>query len=129
MRYVKWDCFGSSIYYSYEKGERKMIVHNEEVQAVNCEPGVTRKILSYSEELMMTEVSFEKGARGNEHKHPHRQITYVAKGEFEFNMDGEVHVVRQGDSILIPGDMLHGVHALEEGILVDIFTPMRKDFL
>ncbi len=48
MRYVKWDCFGSSIYYSYEKGERKMIVHNEEVQAVNCEPGVTRKILSYS---------------------------------------------------------------------------------
>ena len=106
-----------------------MIVHNEEVQAVNCEPGVTRKILSYSEELMMTEVSFEKGARGHEHKHPHRQITYVAKGEFEFNMDGEVHVVRQGDSILIPGDMLHGVHALEEGILVDIFTPMRKDFL
>lgn len=106
-----------------------MVVHNTDVQAVNCEPGVTRKILSYSEELMMTEVSFAKDARGNEHKHPHRQITYVAKGKFEFNIAGEIHTVQQGDSVLIPGDALHGVHALEEGILVDIFTPMRKDFL
>lgn len=106
-----------------------MIVHNKDAKTVNCEPGVTRKVLSHSEELLMAEVSFEKGARGNMHKHPHRQITYVAKGKFEFTIDGEISVVEQGDSVFIPGDTMHGVLALEEGILVDIFTPVREDFL
>ena len=106
-----------------------MIVHNKDAKIVNCEPGVTRKVLSYSDELLMAEVSFQKGSRGNTHQHPHRQITYVAKGKFEFTIDGKSEVVEQGDSILIPGDAVHGVLALEEGILVDIFTPVREDFL
>ncbi len=106
-----------------------MIVHNKDAKIVNCEPGVTRKVLSYSDELMMAEVSFKKDSRGNTHQHPHRQITYVAKGRFEFTIDGETSTVEQGGSIFIPGDAVHGVHALEDGILVDIFTPMRKDFL
>lgn len=106
-----------------------MIVKNSGVQPVGCEPGVTRKVLAYSEELMMAEVTFAKDARGNAHRHPHRQITYVAKGKFEFTIEEETQIVEKGDSILIPGDALHGVHALEEGVLVDIFTPMRRDFL
>lgn len=94
-----------------------------------CEPGVTRRILTYTEELMMCEISFEKGARGNEHKHPHLQITYIGKGSFEFHVGEEVKIVSQGDSVFIPSDTLHSVCALEEGILVDVFNPMRNDFL
>lgn len=106
-----------------------MFVYNNEVTATNCEPGVTRKILTYSEELMMCEIHFEKGAKGNTHSHPHLQITYVAKGSFEFTIDGETKVVKEGDSVYMPSNAVHGVVALEEGILVDVFNPMRQDFL
>ncbi len=106
-----------------------MFKYNSEVTAANCEPGVTRKILCYSEDLMMCEISFKKGAKGNFHKHKHLQITYIAKGSFEFTIDGETKVVNQGDSVYMPSNAEHGVTCLEEGILVDVFNPMRKDFL
>lgn len=106
-----------------------MFAVNHEIQPTPCEPGVSRKVLCYSENQMMAEVSFAKGARGNAHSHPHEQITYVAKGSFSFTIGEEVKVISQGDGAYIPPDVIHGVEALEEGILVDVFTPMRKDFL
>lgn len=56
-----------------------MFTFNKDVTATNCEPGVTRKILCYSDDLMMCEIHFEKGSKGNFHSHKHLQITYVAK--------------------------------------------------
>ena len=106
-----------------------MFVYNKDVTATDCEPGVTRKILSYSEDLMMCEITFQKGAKGNFHSHEHLQITYIAKGSFAFTIDGETKVVSKGDSVYMPSGAEHGVTALEEGILVDVFNPMRKDFL
>lgn len=106
-----------------------MFVYNSEVQATPCEPGVSRKILSYSNDLMMCEIHFEKGAKGNFHAHEHLQITYIAKGSFEFTIGGETKVVSQGDSVYMPSNVEHGVTCLEEGILVDVFNPMRQDFL
>ncbi|MBQ4283717.1 MAG: cupin domain-containing protein [Lachnospira sp.] len=106
-----------------------MFTFNNDIAATPCEPGVSRKILSYSDELMMCEISFEKGAKGNFHKHEHLQITYIAKGSFEFTIDGETKVVSQGDSVYMPSNAEHGVTCLEEGILVDVFNPKRADFL
>ncbi|WP_312369298.1 cupin domain-containing protein [Lachnoclostridium sp.] len=106
-----------------------MFTFNKDVVATDCEPGVTRKILSYSDDLMMCEITFEKGAKGYFHSHKHLQITYIAKGSFEFTIDGETKVVKQGDSVYMPSDAVHGVTALEEGVLVDVFNPIREDFL
>lgn len=106
-----------------------MFVFNDDITATNCEPGVTRKILTYSEDLMMCEITFEKGARGNSHAHPHLQITYVAEGSFEFTIGDETKVVKKGDSVYMPSNTVHGVLALEDGKLVDVFNPMREDFL
>ena len=106
-----------------------MFVYNNDVTATPCEPVVTRKILSYSDELMMCEITFEKGAKGNFHSHKHLQITYIAKGSFEFTIGDETKIVNQGDSVYMPSDVVHGVTCLEEGILVDIFNPKRDDFL
>lgn len=106
-----------------------MFVKNSECGITDCEPGVTRKILAYSDELMMCEITFEKGARGNVHSHEHLQITYIAEGSFEFTIDGETKIVNKGDSVYMPSNSVHGVVCLEEGKLVDVFNPMRKDFL
>lgn len=106
-----------------------MFQFNQDVIATDCEPGVTRKILCYSEELMMCEITFKKGAKGNFHSHPHLQITYIAEGSFSFTIDGETKTVKKGDSVYMPANAEHGVTALEDGILVDVFNPMREDFL
>ncbi len=106
-----------------------MFVYNKDCKVTLCEPGVTRKILSYSDALMMCEISFETGARGNAHSHRHLQITYIAKGKFEFTIDGETRVVSQGDSVYMPADSMHQAVCLEEGTLIDVFNPMREDFI
>lgn len=106
-----------------------MIINRSSAKATPCEPGVERYVLSYSEKLMMCEIVFEKGARGNLHSHLHEQISYVKEGRFEFCINGKAHAVSQGDSILIPSGAEHGVLAVTEGILIDVFTPMRETFV
>ena len=106
-----------------------MFRFNKDVVAQDCEPGVKRKILCYSDDLMMCEIHFKEGSQGNFHTHKHLQITYIAKGSFEFTIDGETKIVNQGDSVYMPSNSLHGVTCLKEGILVDVFNPMRQDFL
>ena len=91
--------------------------------------GVTRKILAYCPEMMIVEVSFEKGGTGAMHKHPHIQNTYVKEGVFEFTIEGEAVKVYPGDSITFASNAEHGTVCLEKGVLLDIFTPMREDFL
>ncbi len=107
-----------------------MFTYNDMITATACEPGVSRKVLSYSPDVMMCELHFQKGAVGNTHKHPHTQVTYIEKGSFRFTIGDETREVHKGDSVLMPPDVLHGTVALEEdSMLVDVFTPMRKEFL
>lgn len=102
---------------------------NNEIETEKCGEGVERKILAYADEMMCVENHFKKGAIGALHHHPHTQITYVVSGEFEFEIDGVKKVVRQGDVLLKRNDIVHGCACLEEGILLDIFNPMRKEFV
>ena len=91
--------------------------------------GVTRRVLAYTDGLMCVENTFEKGAVGALHHHPHTQITYVVSGAFAFTVDGATRTVRAGDTILKEDGVEHGCVCTEAGILLDIFTPMREDFV
>ena len=104
-------------------------VYHAEVLPQPAGAGVTRRVLAYTDGLMCVENTFEKGAVGALHHHPHTQITYVVSGTFEFTVDGETHTVRAGDTILKEGGVEHGCVCTEAGILLDIFTPMREDFV
>ena len=104
-------------------------VYNKEIDLEVCGEGIARKILAYSEDLMCVENHFEAGAKGAMHHHPHTQITYVVSGKFEFTIGEEVKVVETGDSMLQLSDIVHGCKCLEKGVILDIFTPMRKDFV
>jgi quercetin dioxygenase-like cupin family protein len=92
-------------------------------------PGVRRKITAYDDSLMTVYVEFQKGAIGYLHKHPHRQITFIESGKFEVTIGDKKQVLGKRDFYYIPPDVEHGVTTLEAGILVDIFTPARRDFL
>lgn len=104
------------------------------VEYVKTEPasggaGVTRRVLAYTDGVMAVENTFEKGAVGSMHSHPHTQITYVVSGVFSFTIDGETRVVRAGDTLLKEDGVVHGCVCEEPGILLDIFSPMREDFV
>ncbi len=106
-----------------------MIKYGNDAAEKDLGGGVCRKILAFGEEIMAVEVSFEKGAVGSIHSHPHSQISYVLEGSFEAKIGDEVKVIGVGDSYYTEPDLPHGVLCLEKGKLLDIFTPMRIDFL
>lgn len=106
----------------------KWVPHGE-AEAVEAGTGVQRRVLAYSDSLMCVENTFQKGAVGKLHSHPHTQITYVVSGKFAFTIDGETRTVTAGDTMLKENGIQHGCTCLEAGVLLDIFTPMREDFV
>lgn len=104
-------------------------VRNSDIAKQSAATGVDRKILAYCDDLMCVENYFETGAVGALHSHPHTQITYVAEGEFEFTVDGETYLVSKGDTLLKEDGVEHGCVCRKQGILLDIFHPMREDFI
>lgn len=103
--------------------------YQQEIPFKDLGGGVSRRVLSHNEELMTVEVAFEQGSVGAVHTHPHVQCSYVLSGRFSYVVEGEAVILGPGDSIVVPGGLLHGTTCLEKGVLLDIFTPERKDFL
>ncbi|HEV7783551.1 MAG TPA: cupin domain-containing protein [Chitinophagaceae bacterium] len=107
----------------------KVFIENDELPWETAGPGMRRKIMSYDERLMVVKVEFEKGAVGSLHQHHHTQITHVERGSFEVEIGGEKKVLKGGDAFYIPPNVVHGAVCLEPGVLIDIFSPMREDFV
>ncbi len=91
--------------------------------------GVRRRIRSVGEDIMAVEVAFDQGGEGSLHRHAHRQLTYCLEGAFRFMVDGQPVELKKGDTIFFEGDGEHGCVALAPGVLLDVFTPLREDFL
>lgn len=106
-----------------------MIVFGKDVELTELGGGVSRKILAQDADMMAVEVHFDKGGVGAVHSHPHVQISYVLSGKFEFELDGVKTVIGVGDTYYTHPNVPHGVVCLEEGVLLDVFTPRREDFL
>jgi quercetin dioxygenase-like cupin family protein len=106
-----------------------MVVFNNSVKAKNAGEGVEREILASGGKLMTVKFTFQKGAIGSLHSHPHEQVGYILKGTFEFEMDGKKQILNAGDSYYVKPDTQHGVKALEDAAILDVFTPLREDFL
>ena len=101
----------------------------KQMPSENPGPGITRQIMGYDGQLMIVKVKFEKGAVGTLHEHYHSQATYVASGKFELTIGDKKQILEAGDGYYVAPDELHGCVCLEEGILIDTFSPVRADFL
>ncbi len=106
-----------------------MYTLNQSMKSTDLGNRVTRKVLSYSDNMMSVELEFEKGAVGAMHSHPHEQIGYIVSGSIELLGGKEKVILKAGDTYYMAPNEEHGVIALEKTKLLDIFTPMRKDFL
>ncbi len=90
---------------------------------------LNRKIRARGGKLMMVEVFFNSGTIAYEHEHPHEQLCYCLSGEFVFSIGSESRTLIAGDSVYVPASTLHGARCINEGRLLDIFTPQREDFI
>ena len=91
--------------------------------------GSSRRVILDVPELMLVEFTFEKGAIGALHSHPHIQNSYIAEGTFEVTIDGVTETIAAGGGYIVPSGLVHGVKAVTAGKLIDSFTPRRDDFL
>jgi quercetin dioxygenase-like cupin family protein len=107
----------------------KVFINDNDIEWEITAEGVKRKIMSYDERVMVVKVAFEKNAIGALHKHYHTQITHLHSGVFEVEIGDEKQVLKAGDVFFIPPNVMHGVVCLEAGMLIDIFSPMREDFI
>lgn len=101
----------------------------DDVEWEDAGGGAERQVMAYGKDLMMVKVRFDKGDVGSLHHHPHTQATYVAKGKFEFTINGEKKIVKEGDVLFKLPNVEHGCVCLEDGLLIDTFSPMRDTFL
>ena len=99
------------------------------VEETDLGEGVSRRILASGGTMMTVQFAFEKGAVGTPHTHPHEQVGYVLQGRFELTLGNDKTMLEVGDTYYVPSNTVHGVVALEDGVLLDVFTPQRQDFL
>ena len=103
---------------------------NDSAPVTVVDDKVSRKLLAYGGSLMMTEVRFKKGGVGAPHLHvDHEQVSRVIAGSFEATVGDKTTVIRPGDGFYAGKGITHGVVALEDSVILDIFTPVRVDFL
>ena len=91
--------------------------------------GVRMRPLCFEQKTLMCEFILEKGAKLPLHQHPYEQTGYLLSGMLRFNIGGEWHDTNPGDSWCIPENVFHQVEVLEEARLIEIFSPIRPDYL
>jgi quercetin dioxygenase-like cupin family protein len=92
-------------------------------------PGIGMKTLCFGRETLMTEFRLLGGATLPAHAHPHEQTGYLVAGHIALTIGDQTHDVRPGDSWCIPGDERHGARILEDSVAVEVFSPVREDYL
>jgi len=103
--------------------------YDNQTQWEDLKNGVQRQVYGYDSNVMLVKVKFEAGAIGELHDHPHSQVTYVESGLFEMTIGDQSKMIGKGDGYYVPPHVRHGVICKEPGMLIDVFSPMREDFL
>jgi len=104
-------------------------VKNSDIAWKELGGGVRRKVLAHTADGMVVEVHFDTGGVGAPHSHPHVQCTYVKSGTFIFTVGGKDYEVGAGDTLAFEKNETHGCVCKAAGTVLDIFSPMREDFL
>ena len=99
-----------------------------EAEWVDSFPGMHRRTLADGEKLMLVQVKLEKGAIVPRHQHPHEQVSHSLSGRVRFVVNDHPAELTAGQTIRFPSDAPHEAHALEESLVLDVFSPPREDF-
>lgn len=91
--------------------------------------GIELKTLAHGEKTLLAEFRLKKGSDLPKHSHPHEQTGYLVSGRLRLAIGEEKFDVEPGDSWCIPGDVEHGAEVFEDTVAVEVFSPVREDYL
>ena len=91
--------------------------------------GVSQKTLVHGEKTLMAEFELEVGSQLPIHKHPHEQTGYLVKGRLKMFIGEKEFIAEPGDSWCIGSNVDHGAESLEKSVAVEIFSPVRIEYL
>ena len=89
---------------------------------------ITRQMF-HADRITMSRLELRQGASVPMHSHPNEQISMIIAGALQFEVGRTQVVVRAGEMLQIPGDVPHSVLAIEDAVAIDIFSPVREDWI
>ena len=104
-----------------------MLHHLSDIQPFEISRGFTARCI-HTEQMTIAFVDAEAGAEMPQHTHVNEQVTNILEGEFEFNLGGEIMLLRPGQSVVIPSNVPHSGRAITFCRILDAFSPVREDF-
>jgi quercetin dioxygenase-like cupin family protein len=114
---------------SQEINENALITDWTKIPVEHVSEGIKRQMV-VGEKVMVCRFTFDPFVVTEVHSHPHEQITMVVAGKVKFTIDGLAVIAAPGDVLHFPSNNSHGATMLdEEVVLIDIFSPIREDFL
>jgi quercetin dioxygenase-like cupin family protein len=102
---------------------------NGEVTSVGMGELISRKTMAYGDKTLLAEIRLEKGAHLPAHAHPHEQIGYLVSGRLVFTVSDEQWTAEPGDAWCFPGNQEHAARAVEDSVVIEVFSPVREEFL
>lgn len=91
--------------------------------------GIQRKTVVHGDNTLMTEFLLKKGKVLPFHKHPQEQTGYLVSGRIKLNIGGDEYDAGPGDNWVIPGGTEHGADIVEDSVAVEVFAPVREDYI
>jgi quercetin dioxygenase-like cupin family protein len=106
------------MFYKKDTGESKQLVE-----------GVELTTLVHGEKTLMGQFRIAKGSAIPAHSHPHEQTGFMVSGKLSWNVEGDAMETVAGDAWCLPGGVEHSAEALEDSVVIEIFSPVREDYL
>jgi quercetin dioxygenase-like cupin family protein len=91
--------------------------------------GISIKTLVHGTGTLMTEFRLQQGSALPDHQHPQEQTGYLISGRIRLRIGGQAREMVPGDSWCISGGTLHGAEILEDSVALEVFAPLREDYL
>lgn len=106
-----------------------VVVAHQQGQQSEPANGLKRRVLAYNDKLLVAEHEMTKGWVGAVHRHPHDQVVYIVHGHLRVTCQGRTFDARTGDTFAVRGGVEHSASAIENSLVVDVFTPCREDYI
>ena len=91
--------------------------------------GIDIKTLVHGEKTLLAEFLLHAGYIIPRHAHPHEQTGYMVSGMALMTIGHQTYEMQPGDSWSIAGGIAHSVEVLEDSIVIEVFSPVREDYL
>ena len=89
---------------------------------------IARKYIT-GDRATVARFELKRGGVVPRHSHESEQLSIVLSGALRFVVGGEDIVVRAGEVLQLPGRLEHEVHVLEDALVIDVFSPVRQDWI